>query len=62
MEGTKNIVEAVAEAGVKRILYVSSIAALNYSTLPTKESYGHYFLLSKEIKLGSYWLFNYLPE
>ena len=29
MEGTKNIVEAAAEAGVKRIVYVSSIAALN---------------------------------
>lgn len=41
IEGTKNIVEAAAEAGVKRIVYVSSIAALNYSKLPTKESYGH---------------------
>ena len=40
LEGTKNIVEAAVEAGVKRIVYVSSIAALNYSTLPTKESYG----------------------
>jgi dihydroflavonol-4-reductase len=40
MEGTENIVEAAAETGVKRILYVSSIAALNYSTLPTKEGYG----------------------
>ena len=40
IEGTKNIVEAAVEAGVKRIVYVSSIAALNYSTLPTKESYG----------------------
>lgn len=40
LEGTKNIVEAGVEAGVKRIVYVSSIAALNYSTLPTKESYG----------------------
>ena len=40
LEGTKNIVEAAAEAGVKRIVYVSSIAALNYSKLPTKESYG----------------------
>jgi dihydroflavonol-4-reductase len=40
MVGTKNMVEAAAEAGVKRIVYVSSIAALNYSKLPTKESYG----------------------
>jgi dihydroflavonol-4-reductase len=40
IEGTKNIVEAAAEAGVKRIVYVSSIAALNYTKLPTKESYG----------------------
>lgn len=41
VEGTKNMVEAAAEAGVKKIVYVSSIAALNYSKLPTKESYGH---------------------
>lgn len=40
INGTKNIVEAAVEASVKRIVYVSSIAALNYSTLPTKESYG----------------------
>jgi len=40
LEGTKNMVEAAAEAGVKRIMYVSSIAALNYSKIPTKESYG----------------------
>ncbi len=40
MEGTKNIVEAAVEAGVKRIVYVSSIAALNYAKLPTRESYG----------------------
>lgn len=40
IEGTKNIVEAAAEAGVRRILYVSSIAALNYSKLPARESYG----------------------
>jgi dihydroflavonol-4-reductase len=41
LQGTQNIVEAAAEAGVKRIVYVSSIAALNYHQLPTKESYGH---------------------
>ena len=40
LQGTKNIVEAAVEAGVKRIVYVSSIAALNYTQLPTKESYG----------------------
>jgi dihydroflavonol-4-reductase len=41
MEGTKNIVEAAVEAGVKKIVYVSSIAALNYKHGPAKESYGY---------------------
>ncbi|WP_337045370.1 NAD-dependent epimerase/dehydratase family protein [Emticicia sp. 17c] len=41
LSGTNNMIEAAAEAGVKRIVYVSSIAALNYSKLPTKESYGY---------------------
>lgn len=41
LQGTKNTLEAAAEAGVKRIVYVSSIAALNYSTVPTKESNGY---------------------
>jgi len=41
MEGIRNSIEASAEAGVKRIVYVSSIAALNYTKLPTKESFGH---------------------
>lgn len=40
MSGVTNMIEAAAEAGVRRIVYVSSIAALNYSELPTKESYG----------------------
>lgn len=39
--GTRNTIEAAAEAGVKRIVYVSSIAALDYTKLPTKESYGY---------------------
>lgn len=41
LEGTKLQIEAAAEAGVKRIVYVSSIAALDYSKLPTKESFGY---------------------
>jgi dihydroflavonol-4-reductase len=40
IQGTQNMIEAAAEAGVNRIVYVSSIAALNYTSLPTKESYG----------------------
>jgi dihydroflavonol-4-reductase len=40
LSGTKNLIEAAADAGVKRIVYVSSIAALNYTRIPTKESYG----------------------
>ena len=41
IQGTKNTIEAAAEAGVKRIVYVSSIAALDYTKLPTKEGYGY---------------------
>ncbi len=41
IEGTKNTIEAAVEAGVKRIVYVSSIAALDYTNLPTKESNGY---------------------
>ncbi|MGE9314020.1 NAD-dependent epimerase/dehydratase family protein [Niabella sp. CJ426] len=41
MQGTRNTMEAAAEAGVKRIIYVSSIAALDYTHLPTKESNGY---------------------
>ncbi|UWX61114.1 NAD-dependent epimerase/dehydratase family protein [Chryseobacterium oranimense] len=41
IQGTRNTIEAAAEAGVKRIVYVSSIAALDYTKLPTKESYGY---------------------
>lgn len=41
INGTRNTIEAAAEAGVKRIVYVSSIAALDYTQLPTKESNGY---------------------
>ncbi len=41
MNGIRNMIEASAEAGVRRIVYVSSIAALNYSQLPAKESNGY---------------------
>ncbi len=41
MLGIKNTVEAAAEAGVRRIVYVSSVAALNFKKLPTKEDYGY---------------------
>lgn len=41
MEGTRNTIAAAAEAGVKRIVYVSSIAALDYTNLPTRESNGY---------------------
>lgn len=41
MGGTRNTIEAAAAAGVKRIVYVSSIAALDYTHLPTKESNGY---------------------
>ncbi|AJW65112.1 3 beta-hydroxysteroid dehydrogenase/Delta 5--_4-isomerase [Elizabethkingia miricola] len=41
IQGTRNTIEAAAEAGVKKIVYVSSIAALDYTHLPTKESNGY---------------------
>lgn len=41
LQGTKNTIEAAAEAGVKRIVYVSSIAATDFSKLPIKESNGY---------------------
>lgn len=41
INGTRNTIEAAAEAGVKKIVYVSSIAALNYTKLPASESGGY---------------------
>ncbi|MHA4846726.1 NAD-dependent epimerase/dehydratase family protein [Flavitalea antarctica] len=41
MQGTRNVIEAAAKAGVRRIVYVSSIAALNMNHTPTKESLGN---------------------
>lgn len=41
IKGTQNTIEAAAEAGVKRIVYVSSIAALDYTKLPANENYGY---------------------
>lgn len=39
--GTQYAIEAAAEAGVKRVVYVSSIAALNYTNTPTNENNGY---------------------
>lgn len=41
IQGTRFTIEAAADAGVKKIVYVSSIAALDYTNLPTKESNGY---------------------
>lgn len=42
MDGCKNMIEAAAEAGVKRIVYVSSIAALDYTKgTPIDEGSGY---------------------
>lgn len=41
LQGTRHMIEAAAEAGVKKIIYVSSIAALNYTQLPTREQNGY---------------------
>lgn len=38
--GTQNTIEAAAESGVKKIVYVSSIAALNHTAHPIRESNG----------------------
>lgn len=41
MNGIRNMIEAAAEAGVRRIVYVSSIAALDYTLLPAREANGY---------------------
>ncbi|HTF82719.1 MAG TPA: NAD-dependent epimerase/dehydratase family protein [Cytophagales bacterium] len=41
MQGTQNLFEAAAACGVKDIVYVSSIAALNYSQTPVKLENGY---------------------
>lgn len=39
--GMRNMIEAAAEIGVRRIVYVSSVAALDYTNLPAKENSGY---------------------
>lgn len=41
VQGTRNLYKAAHECGVKNIVYVSSIASLNFSKIPTKEAYGY---------------------
>lgn len=41
LEGAKNTIEAAVAAGVKRIVYVSSIASTDFSKLPIKENNGY---------------------
>lgn len=38
LEGTKNVLEIAAEQGVKRIVYVSSTAALDHTSVPMEET------------------------
>lgn len=40
-EGTKKLFEAATKCGIKNIVYVSSVAALNFKNLPAKESNGY---------------------
>ena len=41
MQGIRNMIEAAAETGVRRIVYISSIAALNYTRVPAREDNGY---------------------
>lgn len=41
INGTRNTIEAAAAAGVRRVVYVSSIAALDYTQLPAREDGGY---------------------
>ncbi len=41
VEGTRMLFEAANKSGIKNIVYVSSVAALNFKKLPTKESYDY---------------------
>lgn len=38
IEGTKNVLEVAAEQGVSKIIYVSSMAALDHSVIPMDET------------------------
>jgi len=41
VQGTKNLFEAASICGVQNIVYVSSVAALDFTKLPAKESNGY---------------------
>lgn len=41
VQGTQNLFEAAAACGVKNIVYVSSVAALDFTRLPAKEANGY---------------------
>jgi len=41
LSGTRHLIEAAAEARVRKIVYVSSIAALNYTKTPISEASGY---------------------
>jgi len=41
VQGTQNLFEAAAHAGVQDIVYVSSVAALDFTKLPAKEANGY---------------------
>ncbi|HAA18963.1 MAG TPA: dihydrokaempferol 4-reductase, partial [Cytophagales bacterium] len=41
VQGTQNLFEAAAACGVQDIVYVSSVAALDFTQLPARESNGY---------------------